>query len=63
MCIPRSRSIKINCASDKKQIVYIGGSASEKYLGHQELHEDPVEAGKVEWDNPPTEDNIVTVCA
>lgn len=42
--------------------MYIGGSASEKYLGHQELPEDPVGAGKVEWGNPPTEDNIVSLC-
>lgn len=44
----KEHSTKINCDSDKKYIMNIGGPVSEKYLGHQELYEDPVRAVKVD---------------
>lgn len=62
-CIPKSRSIKIYCDSDKKYCtVYFGGSVSERHLGHQDLYLDSVRAWEVEWGNPHTEDNMVRVC-
>lgn len=40
----------------KKCIMHIGGSVSEKHVGHRDLCEDPVASVEEEGDNPHTEE-------